>query len=617
MNKIKYLFVGLVSSFILSSCLDSYKDLNTDDEQLGTVEPKSLFTGATLNFNNNSRAWLTDKYSGTMIYMQYLVSTSGASADNYINLSTTTKRPQPSNYVYSDYYSKVGLQLDNLINTLVPKLENPEQYNDIVAISKILMAYEQWRMLDTYGAAPITEALKAQSEGIRTPRYDLFQKSINGEPMYKVIDQNVKDAIATLKASDASQSNLGSNDFFYGGDVTKWIKFANSFRIKLAQRLEKADSEFYNSVINEVLTSADNIIASNAESCIYNHTNDYNNDTNDIENITKNYTASRAFVDFLKAHNDPRLPILLRRNGFGDGNNNSENDTWFETFKKQYPNYASDPVFSRFTDRYQGMSANPDSANSVYQKNVYLTLPYKQADGTEANLDIRMYSQAEGRYFVKNGGRSGTNMPVRAIEDSEFIINQDKIHSISPVITYPEMCFTLAEIALKKGSSVAGKSADQWYKDGIKSSIEQYRDWAVNMYVVAQVSETAANFAPVTDANIAEYLARPEFQTATLEKIISQQWINLYVQPEEMWATWKRTGLPKFQDVPQPNNGVAYLETIQSAKVDLVIPRRNSLSMPNTLNIENYYTAIEQLKSDEKYGVDNDRTEGRIWWDMP
>ena len=70
---------------------------------------------------------------------------------------------------------------------------------------------------------PITEAFRAQSEGIRTPRYDLYQKSIDGTPMYKKIDEEVKAAINLLKASNDSQYKLGTNDFFYNGDVQKWI----------------------------------------------------------------------------------------------------------------------------------------------------------------------------------------------------------------------------------------------------------------------------------------------------------------------------------------------------------------------------------------------------------
>lgn len=622
MKTFKYLFAGVCSMFMFTGCLSEYQDLNTDPEQLGTTDPRNVFTGATQNFNNCSRGHLTGKYSGTMTYMQYLVSAGGASSGSYISLAKPNERPEPNGPAYSYYYNAngdgfggFGLRLDYLINTVIPQNSEAERYNDVKNVAQILLNYEQWLLLDTYGAAPITEAFRAQSDGIRTPRYDLYQESIDGTPMYKKIDSEIKAAIEGLKTSDGNQYSLGNNDFFFFGDIQKWIKFGNTLRVKMAQRLEKADAAFYESVINEVLTSENNIIASNDESCIYNHPNDYNNNTDDIQNITSNYVASAAFVNYLKAYDDPRLPVLVRRNGFGDGNNNKENDEWFEIFKKEYPDYAT--RYPEFTERYVGMSANPDSSNTTFNKNAYLTLTYHKEDGTEANMEIRMHSQAEGRYFVKNGGRNGNNnMPARAIESVDYEINQDKISCFTPIITYPETCFMLAEIAIKKGSSVAGKDANGWYHEGIRASLEQYKNWAAKMYVVAQTAETASNYSPINDDKIATYLARPEFQTATLEKIISQQWINLYMQPEEMWATWKRTGLPAFKDQPLPEDGVAFFETIQDAQVDLIIPRRNSLGTPNTLNIANYNAAVEALKKDVKYGTGTDRTEDRIWWDV-
>lgn len=622
MKHLKYLFMGCCSIFMLAGCLGEYQELNTDPEQLGTTDPRNVFTGATQNFNNCSRSHLTGKYSGTMIYMQYLVPAGGASSGSYISLAKPNERPEPYGPAYSFYYNAngdgfggFGLRLDYLINSVIPQNSEAGRYENIRNIARILLGYEQWLLLDTYGAAPITEAFRAQSDGIRTPRYDLYQESIDGTPMYKKIDSDVKAAVEGLRTSGSDQYALGNNDFFYFGDVEKWIKFGNTLRVKMAQRLEKADAAFYEGVISEVLSSSDNIIANNDESCIYNHPNDYNNTTDDIQNITSSYVASAAFVNYLKAYNDPRLPIMVRRNGFGDGNNNEENDKWFEIFRKEYPDYAT--RYPQFVERYVGMSANPDSSNTTFNKNAYLTLQYHKEDGTEANMDIRMHSQAEGRYFVKNGGRNGNNnMPVRAIESVDYEINQDKMSCFTPILTYPETCLMLAEIAIKKGTAIAGKDADTWYREGIRASMEQYRDWAKKMYVVAQTAEKAPNYAPVDDSKIVDYLARPEFRTATLEKIISQQWVNLYMQPEEMWATWKRTGLPAFKNRPVPEDGVAFLETIQDAQVDLIIPRRNSLGTPNTLNISNYNAAVEALKKDAKYGTGADRTEGRIWWDV-
>lgn len=614
MKKFKYILVSICSLMMLTSCLEAYQDLNTDTEQLGNADPRNVFTGATENFNNNSRGHLTGKYASTMVNMQYLVPSGGPSTGAYILMSKVNERPQPTMPAYSDYFGRVGLRLNYLINTVIPSQSEPERYNNVKAISQILYSYKQWHVLDTYGAAPIVEGFKAQSEGIRTPKYDLYQSSVDGTPMYKKIDADIKAAVELLKASDANQYPLGNNDFFFKGDVQKWIKFANTLRVKMAQRVEKADRTFYESVVNEVLASAANVMSSNEESCIYYHPNDYNNNTDDIQDITKSYCASYAFVNYLREYNDPRLPIMVRRNGFGDGNNNTITDERFQILSKQYPDWRE--RFSRFVERYQGMRANPDSASSIYQQ-ATLTVKYVNDEGNETTMPVRMWSQAESRYYVKNGGIIGNNnMPSDMIEGSDFYINQDKIGTYTPILTYPEACLMFAEIAIKKGGAVAGKDATAWMREGIKASMEQYRTWATNMYVVAQTAETAKNYAPVTDDKIAAYLARPEFQSATLEKIISQQWINLYMQPEEMWATWKRTGLPKFKDDPMPENGVAFLETIKSAGETVIIPRRNSLPVPNTMNIDNYNSAVEALMKDAKYGSGTDRTEGRIWWDV-
>ena len=617
MKAYKLLLAGVCSMFMFSSCLDEFQKLNTNPEEFGTADPAAVFHGATKNYNNSSRAHLTGMYSGSMRLMQYLVSSSGANSGIYNNLENKTSRTSPSNQIYGNYYSSFGLRLDNLINTLIPGTDNPERYNDIKAIAQILLNHQQWLILDAYGAAPITEAFR-NSQGIVTPKYDLYQKSAreDGMPMYKVIDSEVKAAVATLKASNADQAGLGTSDYFYNGDVAKWIKFGNTLRVKMAQRVELADAAFYNSVISEVLTSASNVIDSNEASCLYWHPNDNGDNVDDIQDITKSYVASAAFVNFLKEYNDPRLPLLIRRNGFGTGNNNVENDEWFEKFVKNNEDWNTNPDYQRYYERYVGMSANPDNSDSEFERNAYLARPYVD-EGVEKVMDIRMFSQVEGRFFVKNGGdRGNNNMPNREIEDEQYKFSKETIKQFTPLITYPETCFMLAEIAVKKNASVAGKDATAWMREGIKASMEQYKEWAVVSRVLAQTEATSDNYNPITDEAIEAYLAQPEFQTATLEKIISQTWIELFRNPMEMWAVWKRTGLPAFKSgVPTPEAGVAFFEAIEGEGI-FEIPRRNALGTPNTLNIENYNAAVQAVCSDGKYGDETRDTDGRIWWDV-
>ena len=137
------------------------------------------------------------------------------------------------------------------------------------------------------------------------------------------------------------------------------------------------------------------------------------------------------------------------------------------------------------------------------------------------------------------------------------------------------------------------------------------------MKVPSAMDNKSDNYLPITTAAIDAYLARPEFQTVSLEKIVTQQWVNLFMRPEEAWATWKRTGLPAFKDQPVPENGVAFLEKISTGGSTLTIPRRGALSVPNSENIDNYNAAVTSLKTDANYGSSANATDGRIWWDKP
>lgn len=616
MNKIKILLIGLFGVLAFSSCLNAYQDLNTDDELLGITDPRYVFTGATENFNNNSRNHLLAKYSGVMQLMQYIVNYNGAQDGIYVNTKKITGVAPYTPY-YGDYFNNIGLKLRYLVNTVIPTVTEKDRYKDLAAIANILETYEAWLMFDVNGAAPYTEAFQLQTNNLRTPRYDLYQKDLqNGTPMYKLFDQKIKDNIAVLKASDATQYNLGTNDYFYAGDVKKWIKFANTVRIKMAQRLEKRDKAFYTATITEALADAGGIISNNDESCVYNHPNEFDDNTDDICILTYQYCASRALVNYLSAYNDPRLPLLVRRNGFGLGNNNAINNSLVkDSLSYYFPNYATQ--FPQWAKRYVGMSANPDSASSTWSRSSYYELAYKDKSNKARTMTLRMNSQIESRFFVKNGGYVGVQITARDKEDEAYSVDSKKFSIFTPLITYPETCFMMAEIAFKAGTAQGGKTALQWFQEGIRNSMNQYQAWATKMNVPSAMSSNSENYNPITDAKISAYLAQPEFQSVTLEKIISQQWVNLFMRPEEMWATWKRTGLPAFKAQPTPENGVAFFEKVAKGGTDLIIPRRTALNSPNSLNLENYEAALKQLIEDTYYGASVNNTEGRIWWDIP
>ena len=106
-------------------------------------------------------------------------------------------------------------------------------------MGKVFEAYILMTLVDYFGDIPYTEALQG-GEGILNPEAD------NGASVYSA-------AIALLDSSIAdfiAEGPVPSNDYFYGGDASKWIKAANS--IKKKALLNQGDFSAYNAISNYI-----------------------------------------------------------------------------------------------------------------------------------------------------------------------------------------------------------------------------------------------------------------------------------------------------------------------------------------------------------------------------
>lgn len=102
---------------------------------------------------------------------------------------------------------------------------------DVEGVGLIWKSWTFHIVTDTWGDVPYTEALQGE-DGMTTPAYDA-QSDI-----YASLLQTLEDAAALLEAGGAG---FGSGDILYGNDFEKWIRFANSLRMRLAMRLSEVD----------------------------------------------------------------------------------------------------------------------------------------------------------------------------------------------------------------------------------------------------------------------------------------------------------------------------------------------------------------------------------------
>lgn len=602
MKTINKYIIGLLSIAVLSqSCKKELVDLNTNPKTLPDANPEFIFTAATKDFTINNRNNTTQKYGTTMTYMQYIVpdgQDANGLAGYYWNPTKSTG-PNPGFPYYNDYFTGIGRDMTRIIAKIdsLPEAQKAT-YQSLKAVCQVLNVYQAWRTSDVFGALPYGQAF--QPNKFPLPVYDF------DFTLYKTFDTQLKDAALLLK-NGTGQFALGSQDFFFNGDYAKWLSFANTLRIKIAQRYEKRDPAQLSSVLTDISNNfAGNIILSNEASFGYNQSRDWNNNVDDINVILFAYDAAFPFVEYLKSNNDPRIKFMVRENDFGINYKN-----YIKVKNTGNAAAQTELLKPENSVRYWGKHTFPASISPAYgSTGADRFKTFTTTDGTQT---LGFLSAIQSRLFVKNGGFRGFDgRSSKDLEhDDETYVDGSKLIYRTPYLTYAETCFMMAEIAQKGGNGL-GKSASQWFYAGVKASFDAYQKAAVD-----------AGVPKAADVNLGNFVANLPF--LGLPSIYSQAWVNYLRQPEESWAMWKRTGYPQFTDVRPGNNGligsssIAYLESVYDGGQNLVIPRRSALNLStgSNQNSKNYADAIQAMMTkDPAYGINTLDTKGRIWWDQ-
>lgn len=604
MKKINRIALGLLMTGVMAqSCKKEFQEANTNPGQLNDTKPEFLFTAATLNYTYPNREQVTTKYSSTLRYMQYIVGDDAgkdAMESPYADPTKTTF-PSPPGVYYRDYFGMYGRDYHRIIDKISTLADTTlrSAYANLGAICRIMDTYDAWKIADMYGALPYTQAFNASQFPL--PKYDYDYE------LYKLFDTQLKDAATVLKNTvAANQVDISKQDFFYAGNADKWMRFANTLRIKIAQRYEKRDAQQLTAVLTDVATNfAGKIISSNAEGFGYDNVRDWNNNIDELDAIQTTYDAAFPYVEFLKSTNDPRLPLLVRPNDWGT-NAPAYNDIKANGTAAAKTTLDSIPLNR---SRYVGKHVFSASSGAAYGwEGQAKTHQFTVTTGTGTTTRTLNYiSLINGRLFVKNSGFKPGNTDLHT---DETVVDGSTIKMRTSLMNYAGVCFMMAEIASKGGNGL-GKSAAQWYTDGVTASFDFYKEKGIQQGMPGAAATALGDF-----------LTRYPYNG--LPSVYSQFWVNSLVEPEEAWATWKRTGYPQFDNyrAGQANkigdgSGIAYLENLYTGTQNLLIPRRYILQITSSELTSNLDKAVADMKAkDAAFGVDRLDSRGRVWWDM-
>jgi hypothetical protein len=173
---------------------------------------------------------------------------------------------------------------------------------DIVvgAITKISKVYLFTGLSDVYGDIPYSEA---GDIAIQFPKYDTPAFVYNDG--FDLLDE----AITDLTAQRSANVSLPTDDRVYGGDAAKWIKFANSLKLRLAMRLRQVDNTTSSAKATEALNHAGGLISNHDESATIENFEGAGPEHAIWQMRNEPFRMAKFFVDYLTETNDPRLAI--------------------------------------------------------------------------------------------------------------------------------------------------------------------------------------------------------------------------------------------------------------------------------------------------------------------
>ncbi|QXV66258.1 SusD/RagB family nutrient-binding outer membrane lipoprotein [Mucilaginibacter sp. 21P] len=228
-----------------------------------------------------------------------------------------------------NYVPSVQLQQYNFDNTFyqtwTPLYQNATNFNNLVkfgladasfakfqAIGMIMKVYDFQQLVDSYNNVPYTDAFQAPS--VLFPKYD------NGSDIYNDLASKLDDAIKLINSS-SSAVDPGSSDIMFKGDMTKWKKFANTLKLRLAIRLSNLGGgaakstlattasegyidDTFQATLNPGYTNSD---AFGGQESPFWRVYGFDQNGNPIGGSNDYWRANAFEVNLLKSLNDPRL----------------------------------------------------------------------------------------------------------------------------------------------------------------------------------------------------------------------------------------------------------------------------------------------------------------------
>lgn len=545
MKRIKY-FILTCTVVLASACtLELQQDPNA--VQLNNLDPN-----LTLNSVQTALPGLFQSFSTWGMQMTRLQNSGGSVYNNVFS-------PQTFDGVWSTSYATLLSDADALTKTA-----DAANLTIHAGISRVLSAYTLVMLVDFFGDVPYSEALQGSSNF--NPKADSQTELYNRA--LALLDQAIVNFNTTSAPIPTSPPFI---DFYYGGNTTRWKRFANSVKLKIFLNRRLVDAAGSTAGINAVLASPDGVISAQADNFVFR----YGTNTADPDNRHPRFTANylTGAGNYMSNHliwmmlygydaqqnttagvtiGDPRLRFyFFRQVNANSANPNEIRCVTEATLPAHYPFSTGTAIIPGKGGLPPGISTNPGHPAWLRTYCYPSGIGYWGRDHVD-NQGIppdNLLRTTWGPY--PSGGRFDANNPV-GISGGAGLGQRGA--GFQPIMMRSYVQFMLAEAAAFLGTTGTART---YFENGMRTSFTDVRDWSTNgTFGVGPASPTeanistfypAANYTTDVNAYVTLALAAYDAQTSNVGRmnfIAREYWISLFCNGIEAFNLYRRTGLP-------------------------------------------------------------------------
>ena len=439
--------------------------------------------------------------------------------------------------------------------------EAPQHYRNMFYVTRIYYAFLALAQTDTYGDMPFREYVQARKPETNNVKYDTQEQVYDA--MFRMLEQ----AVDSINPYDASQYVITSDDICYSGNMMRWLRFANSLRLRMALRISNVAPER---------------ARKEAEAALGNHWGLMQSNADNMQTVPHYAPVAMGGLDTGGEENCLAMCSVAYKG--------ESVMSW--DLEQFYRNESSDGGKYRIKtgrNQYVEKTIDPRCLVCWYRSGMTETT---LADGVESlrndYVGCRRGAQAPAISMgVLNYSLTRTQpKPASKNLNPEYWFNYSRP---SVWMGYAETLFLKAEAALRGyvGEELAG-DAEYYYRQGVQASMDYYEiDYPTALKYINGLH--ALNDGTFTSGN----------RERMLEAIMTQKWLAVFPNGNEAWAEFRRTDYPALANQLTNNSG-------GDVPMGKNIKR---LLYPNSEAANKYYMDHPALQRKNTQGT-------RLWWDV-